>query len=298
VFVVPLENRVVKRAHQAIVEAARLRCGNRVRAPPLASVAGMAGTTRGRLPARVYWVRRLIVLGVAMLLVVGIARLLGGSSDASSGPDQAAPAADTTPGTSSGTTPGTSTGTVGPSASGSGRGRHHHRSRLTPSSTPLAMPSGPCADGDVAITPSVPHPVAGSDIDLVLDISTITSPACDWTLSGRSLALKITSGPDLIWTTVQCAKVIPTEQLVLRNSTPTRVKLVWNARRSEPGCPKVTDWAKLGTYHLQVAALSGQPQDVTFALVAPSPPQVTKTVHPKKHHRHGAHRHHKKKKVG
>jgi hypothetical protein len=152
------------------------------------------------------------------------------------------------------------------------------------------MPSGPCADNDVAITPSVPHPIAGSDIDLVLDISTITSPACDWTLSGRTLALKITSGPDLIWTTVQCAKVIPTQDLVLRNSAPTRVKLTWNARRSEPGCPAVTDWAQLGTYHLHVAALSGQPQDVTFTLVAPSPPEVTKTVHPKHHHRH----HHKK----
>jgi hypothetical protein len=228
-----------------------------------------------------------MALGIAMLLVVGIARLLGGSSDASSGPDQAAPVADTSSDASS--------GTAGPTASGSGRGRHHHRLRSTPSSSPVAMPSGPCADDDVAITPSVPHPVAGSDIDLVLDISTITSPACDWTLSGRTLALKITSGSDLIWTTVQCAKVIPTEDLVLRNSAPTRVKLAWNARRSEPGCPKVTDWAKLGTYHLHVAALSGQPQDVTFTLVAPSPPQVTKTVHPKKHH--GAHRHHKKKSV-
>ena len=45
--------------------------------------------TRGRLPARVYWVRRLMVLGIATLLVVGIARLLGGSSDGASSDDQA-----------------------------------------------------------------------------------------------------------------------------------------------------------------------------------------------------------------
>jgi len=70
----------------------------------------------------------------------------------------------------------------------------------------------------VAITPSVPHPIAGRDISLVLDISTVTSPACDWKLSGKTLALKITSGADLIWTTVQCAKVIPTRELVLRNT--------------------------------------------------------------------------------
>jgi hypothetical protein len=246
-------------------------------------VAGMTGTASRRLPARVYWVRRLMVLGIALLLVVGIARLLGGSSDGSSGPDRATPVADTS-----------SSGSTGPPATSDGRGRHHHRSHATVTPSPVAMPSGPCADNDVAITPSVPQPIAGSDITLVLDISTITSPACDWTLSGRSLALKITSGTDLIWTTVQCAKVIPTQDLVLRNSAPTRVKLTWNARRSEPGCPQVTDWAKLGTYHLHVAALSGQPQDVTFTLVAPSPPEVTKTVHP----HHDRHHHKKKKSVG
>ncbi|WP_151083612.1 hypothetical protein [Nocardioides cynanchi] len=243
----------------------------------------MTGTTRGRLPARVYWARRLMVLGTALLLVVGIARLLGGSSDGSSGPDRAAQVSDTS-----------TKGSAAPSATTAhARHRHHHRSRsrASVSASPVAMPSGPCADNDVAITPSVPQPIAGSDITLVLDISTITSPACDWTLSGKSLALKITSGPDLIWTTVQCAKVIPTESLVLRNNVPTRVELTWNARRSEPGCPAVTDWAKLGTYHLHVAALAGQPQDVTFTLVAPLPPEVTKTVHP---HRHRHHRHHKK----
>ena len=42
---------------------------------------------RGPLPARVYWTRRLIVLGVPLLLVVVLARILGGSSD---GKDEAA----------------------------------------------------------------------------------------------------------------------------------------------------------------------------------------------------------------
>jgi hypothetical protein len=65
------------------------------------------------------------------------------------------------------------------------------------------------------------------------------------------------------------------------------VRLTWNARRSEPGCPKVTDWAMPGTYHLHVAALSGQPQDVTFVLDAPTPAEITRTAHPHQHgHRH------------
>ena len=73
---------------------------------------------------------------------------------------------------------------------------------------------------------------------------------------------------------------------MIRQSDPTRVKLTWDARRSEPGCPKETTWAMPGTYHLHVAALAGQPQDTTFLLTAPSPAQVTKTAHPHQHHGH------------
>jgi hypothetical protein len=142
------------------------------------------------------------------------------------------------------------------------------------------MPSGPCAASDVAITPSVPQPVAGRDITLVLDLSTLNTPACTWTVSSRTTAVKLTSGPDLIWTSVQCPKVIPTQDLVLRQGDSTRVKLTWNAMRSEPGCPRLTQWAMPGTYHLHVSALGGRPQDLPFTLTAPSPPQVTRTAHP------------------
>jgi len=237
----------------------------------------MTGLTRGRLPARVYWVRRLMVLGIATLLVVGVAKLLGGSSDASSGSDRAIPAAQTTPLGPAGSSP-SATPTVH---------TRRHRVADTSTPTPMAMPNGPCAADDVAVTPSVPRPVAGSDIDLVLDLSTITAPACYWHLSGRSLALRITSGPDLIWTTVQCARAIPSEDLVLRSTQPTQVRITWNAKRSEPGCPRLTEWALPGTYHLHVAALGGRPQEVTFLLTTPAPPEVTRTAKPrtgKKHH--------------
>lgn len=241
----------------------------------------MTGMTRGRLPARVYWVRRLMVLGIAVLLVVGLARLLGGSSDGSSGPDRASTVAD-----ASAAAVATSSVPTGTPATTGAHPRRDHRATPTPTPTPVAMPSGPCAPGDIAVTPSVPHPYAGRDIALVLDLSTLTTPACTWKLSGSTLALKITSGADLIWTSVQCPRAIPTEDLVLRQSTPTRVRLTWDARRSEPGCPRLTDWARLGTYHLHVAALAGQPQDTTFTLVTPPPTEVTKTVSPQpKHHR-------------
>lgn len=252
--------------------------------------------TRGPLPARVYWVRRLMVLGMATLLVVGIARLLGGSSDGSSG-DTARNVADTSATTTGPTDAGSISGdvatggaaTYGPSGAASDSGKHHRKSTSQAPVTPAVMPSGPCAAGDVAITPSVPKPIAGRDISLVLDVSSLNTPACTWKLSGKTIALKITSGNDLIWTTDDCARAVPTQDLVLRQSQPTRVKLTWDARRSEPGCPVRTEWALPGTYHLHVAALAGRPQDVTFLLTAPTPPEVTRTAHP-----HQSRHHHKK----
>ena len=238
----------------------------------------MTGLTRGRLPARVYWVRRLMVLGIALLLVVGIARLLGGSSDGSSGPGQAARVADTGSQAISPPTSGTTTRTTPHTRQSPMKGGH-----ATDDITPLAEPTGSCTPDDIVITPSVPQPIAGRDITLVLDLSTIRSPACTWALSRQSLALKITSGADLIWTSVQCGRAIPTQDVVLRSAAPTRVKLTWNARRSEPGCPRQTQWALPGTYHLHVAALAGPPQDLTFLLAAPTPAEVTQTAHPHQH---------------
>lgn len=245
---------------------------------------------RRPLPARVYWTRRLMVLGTAVLLVVGIARLLGGGGG-SSGADQAGLTAATSGGTSATTGP-----TVGPTSGSSGSpsstestGQGHKSRHTATTQPPVSMPSGPCRPEDVAVTPTVPKPIAGSDIKLVLDLATVTTPACYWQLSSKTLALKITSGPDLIWTTSQCPEVIPQEDLVLHRDIPTRVKIEWDARRSEPGCPRLTDWARLGGYHLHVAALGGEPQDIYFGLVAPTPPEVTQTVqtHNHQHAHHG-----------
>ena len=63
---------------------------------------------RGPLPARVYWTRRLVVLGIPLLLVVVLARALGGSSDAkddaSGTATQAGATVETTPAPAAGPT--------------------------------------------------------------------------------------------------------------------------------------------------------------------------------------------------
>jgi hypothetical protein len=222
-----------------------------------------------------------MVLAIATLLVFGLARMLGGSSDGSSGTDTARNVADTAPLTEASTSG--VPGRAGPSTG------QHPRTSDDPA-TPVATPSGPCTASEVAIAPSVPKPVAGGDISLVLDISSLNTPACTWTLSRKTIALKITSGSDLIWTTSECPRAIPSRDVVLRRADPTRVKLTWDARRSEPGCPGRTEWALPGTYHLHAAALAGQPEDIAFLLTAPSPAEVTKTAHPRQHHARHKHK--------
>src|SRR3712207_838388 len=56
------------------------RCACRTSREALTTVTPMSGVTRprGPLPARVYWVRRALVLGLAVVLVFAIGRLLQG----------------------------------------------------------------------------------------------------------------------------------------------------------------------------------------------------------------------------
>ena len=44
----------------------------------------------------------------------------------------------------------------------------------------------------------------------------------------------------------------------------------------------------VGTYHLHVAALGGEPQETTFLLTTPAPSEVTRTAEPRTGTSHGA----------
>lgn len=221
-----------------------------------------------------------MVLSLALVLVVAVGKALSWSSDGSSddGARQAA----------SGTTSGSSTAgpTQGASPSKSGKPGKGKRSKTptatpTPTPPPLPEPTGPCPDNDVLITPTVPDPVAGRDVMIVLNLQSGVSEACTWQVSADTVTLKITSGPDDIWSSRECPKVIPTADVVVRRSVATQVPVVWSSRRSDEYCSDRTAWALPGFYHVAAAALSGEPTDVQFELTAPLPETVTQTAEPK-----------------
>jgi hypothetical protein len=235
---------------------------------------------RGPLPARVYWTRRLVVLGVPLLLVVVLARLLGGSSDAQDGQDGTATQAGATVETSPAPTSGP---TVDPAvtAKDGKKGRKGRKNQETAPPEPvLAEPSGPCAASDITATPALTTVPGGADIEIPIILRTTDSEACTWQASPETMTVTITSGDDFIWSTRECPASIPVQDVVVRSAVDTPVTVVWSARRSDEECSTQTAWAMPGFYHVEAAALGGEGTDVQFQLTGGVPEVVTETADP------------------
>lgn len=237
----------------------------------------MSALTRGPLPARVYWTRRLLVLGTVLLLVLGLARILTGSSDASSTEEPQATRV-------AATSPATATDDASPSSAAAVEDEKPRKAKRKKKKTRqppmLAQPEGTCTDSDVAVTPTVADPVAGRTLLLVLELRTVTSPACTWQVSPESLSLKITSGRDDIWSSRQCPSAIPTQSVVIRSAVTTKVGVRWSGRRSDDDCSRLTEWALPGWYHVAAAALAGEPSVLQFQLERPTREVITRTPEP------------------
>lgn len=217
---------------------------------------------RGPLPARVYWTRRLLLLGLSLALVGVVGLALNRGSDGAGAPDQAIRVdAMTSPGSSSTT-----------------KARPPRKSKK-PSKPPLAQPDGPCEISDVDITPVMKKTTAGSDVKFRLKLSTRISAACTWRLSPQTLTLKVTSGDDEFWSTRECSRGVPTRELVLRRTKPVQVSMAWPARRIDDDCT-LGEWALAGWYHLSVAPLGGEPEDVAFEMDYPVADVVTASPKP------------------
>jgi len=232
---------------------------------------------QGRHPARVYWFRRVAVVITVLALAFAVGRLLVGGGDEQAQDTAAVTAGTTHPSTGPSAAP-TTSAPIGP----------------VPASTPaakptgtappvvLAEPTGPCAVDEITVTPEVAARPAGTRVPLVLDLTGIR-PACTFGVSSRSLAVRVTSGTDRIWTSQDCPISIRPETVVVRSATPAKVIVHWSGRRSDDECSRSTAWALPGYYKVTAAAIGSEPTDGRFRLVSPPRPVVTKTITPKPH---------------
>ncbi|MFI5622590.1 hypothetical protein ACIA03_03905 [Nocardioides sp. NPDC051685] len=222
-----------------------------------------ARRTGGRLPASVYWRRRLAVLGIVLLLIVGISRFFLSGSDGVD--DTAKPVADEP----------TATVTVTPTPSATpskkaGNAGNAGKPKKPKSSAP-PEPAGECSPSDIVVEPAVSDGYSYDNVTIPLQLRTVKASACTWKLSADALQVRISQkGGDLVWSTVDCPKAVPTKEIVVRRDVVTTLPLTWTGRRVVAGeCTGHGPWVKPNFFVIVAAALGGEPASATFGLYKP-----------------------------
>jgi hypothetical protein len=218
--------------------------------------------TGGRLPASVYWRRRLAVLSIVLLLSVGISRFFFSGSDAAD--DTATPVADEP----------TATVTVTPTPTAKPSKEAGNVGGNTPKKPKISAPpepTGECSPSDIVVEPAVTDAYSYDNVTIPLQLRTVKASACTWKLSADALQVRISQkGGDLVWSTVDCAKAVPTKEIVVRRDVVTTLPLTWTGRRVVAGeCTDHGPWVKPNFFVIVASALGGEPSSATFGLYKP-----------------------------
>ena len=214
------------------------------------------------------------MLGVACALVLGIARQLDYSGDDTGG-EQATTVAGS-PGPSA----------TGPTAGATGGPRTAKREKAgqpkDKDKDQLARPEGPCDDDDVLVTPTISDAHAGEPVEIVLELTTVEADACFWEVTPESVFVNIQGDDGTLWSSQHCPAAVPTEQVVPRREKAAKVRMWWNGKESDEGCPAWSPWIdEVGSYTAVAAARgSVSPVATPFVLGGAVAPTVTMTPTP------------------
>lgn len=187
----------------------------------------------GSQPARVYWVRRAVVLVVLVAVVtvvyLGLRAVLGGGDD----PQVPATVTDTE-------------STAPPEAAAG-----------TPVCDPASL--GVALAADATTYPS------GAQPTFTVSLTNNGSVACLIDAGEAQRQLLVTSGSDRIWASTDCAPADPLQLLLAPEQTDER-QVQWDRNRSVEGCATGQSAALPGTYQavLTLAGVSSAP--VVFGL--------------------------------
>lgn len=193
----------------------------------------------GRLPDRIYWRRRAVVL-VALVIVIAIivaivSAIRGRSvtaSPATTTSIQVVEASDTPTATPTPTpTPSASTSPSGTSAA---------------PTTPTAPTD--CAADVVSLGVTGPKTVAATaKADLEVTLTNTGQVACVIVFDTR-FVLRVVSGSDEIWSTADCAAWMATGSQTVQPGAAVTWKTIWDRHRSQRECKVVPTALKVGTY--------------------------------------------------
>ena len=206
-----------------------------------------------RLPAEIYWRRRLLLLAVLILIAWLGLRFWPGAGDDERPVSASAPTATASPTPEPAPTDGTTT-------------------------VALSSGSRACDPESIRIVPSVPDDQKTREtVDIDLTISSTSKKPCTFTARSSDLLVVISAGKTAIWDSTVCKAAPITEAVKLSPGWSTVVPVEWSGRGSGPACSKKEGWATPGRYTIQVGTLGGEPGKATFTLTpAPKPPDDEK----------------------
>jgi hypothetical protein len=226
---------------------------------------------RGRLPGRIYWTRRLLVLILVLILVLAV-RWLGTRGDDAAATGDLAAGRD--PGGPTATTPVVTTTPPPPTSTG-----HQVRRRVHPQQptgpagttappTTLATPSGPCDPAKVGLTIVAANSVLGHRNAITFALTSEGAEACILAVTPGTVEARILSGGSVVWSSAQCPDGFAARQVVVRAQPGSSYTFTWDGRKSTPTCAAGTV-APAGHYLVEAALLSGEPVSAGFDVKPP-----------------------------
>ena len=191
-----------------------------------------------RLPARVYWVRRFVVLGIPLIIIAVVVWLFVGRD---SGEDPAAQ-------------DGTSSAPV----------------ETEPSETPTDTPgvaACPPASVALAMTADATTFAPGVSATFTVSITNTGAEACLVDAGEAQREIVITSGSDRVWSNRDCiAPGTETRTLLLAGGQTDTTPFAWNRIRSAEGCPADLPVPGAGTYSAQLNLAGASAPAAVFGL--------------------------------
>src|SRR5690606_35944117 len=97
----------------------------------------------------------------------------------------------------------------------------------TPSPAPLPQPDGPCKADEISAKPTVAKAVAGDKVLIRVKLTSV-SKACTFDVTSDSLAVRVTSGSDAIWSSQDCPKSVKAARVVVRSGKPAIAEVTWH----------------------------------------------------------------------
>ena len=208
-----------------------------------------------RLPAEIYWRRRLLLLAAVIALVWLALRFVGGDDDPDAKPTAKATVA-TTPAPTQ----------AAPVVDGIVR-------------VTLVSASRPCDPEKIRMMPTVqPGQFTKAPVKIGLVVSSTEKTACTLTPADADMVAVISANKTAIWDSTVCKTALLDEPVSVSPQWASLVTATWSGRGSGAKCSSKEGYATPGTYSVQVGTLGGEPGKATFILDRKPAPKPTKTT--------------------